>query len=178
MRIYVSTYHKYASGSLKGEWLDTSDFYDKEGFLDACREIHQDENDPEFMFQDFEVSEEWEKEFISESYFSDEYFDVVDYFESFHDSALFNACLEYLSNHGYDLSKEKIENCYENRFLRSGDDRAEIFERYFEETGGLDSVPENLRNYIDFDSMARDEELSGYVDFIEVGNSTYEFSNC
>lgn len=53
-RIYVGTYAKYNSGSLKGEWLDLEDYSDRSAFLDACHEMHSDEADPEIMFQDFE----------------------------------------------------------------------------------------------------------------------------
>ena len=31
-RIYVGTYAKYNNGSLQGEWVELSDFYDLDGF--------------------------------------------------------------------------------------------------------------------------------------------------
>jgi antirestriction protein len=53
-RIYVGTYAKYNAGSIKGQWLDLEDYSDKDEFLTACAELHKDETDPEFMFQDME----------------------------------------------------------------------------------------------------------------------------
>jgi antirestriction protein len=53
-RIYVGAYAKYNAGSIKGTWLDMEDYADRDAFLEACRELHKDESDPEFMFQDFE----------------------------------------------------------------------------------------------------------------------------
>lgn len=53
-RLYVGTYAKYNAGSLGGAWLTLSDYSDREDFLNACRELHKDEADPEFMFQCFE----------------------------------------------------------------------------------------------------------------------------
>src|SRR5262245_10389407 len=53
-RIYVGTYAKYNAGSIKGAWLDLEDYSDRDAFLEACRELHKDEQDPEFMFQGFE----------------------------------------------------------------------------------------------------------------------------
>ncbi len=53
-RIYVGTYAKYNAGSIAGQWLDLSDYADKDAFLAACAELHKDESDPEFMFQDME----------------------------------------------------------------------------------------------------------------------------
>ena len=52
--LYVGTYHKYAEGSLFGEWLYLEDYADAEEFMEACRELHKDEADPELMFQDYE----------------------------------------------------------------------------------------------------------------------------
>ena len=45
-RVYVGTYNKYNSGSLFGKWLDLSDYSGKDEFLEACRELHEDEQDP------------------------------------------------------------------------------------------------------------------------------------
>ena len=52
--LYVGTYRKYNEGSLYGAWLDLTDYADAEEFLEACRELHKDEADPELMFQDCE----------------------------------------------------------------------------------------------------------------------------
>jgi antirestriction protein len=51
-KVYVGTYAKYNNGSISGEWLTLSNYVDAEDFLIACQELHQDEHDPEFMFQD------------------------------------------------------------------------------------------------------------------------------
>lgn len=66
--IYVGTYAKYNAGSLFGKWFNLSDFADKDEFLEACKELHKDEDDPEFMFQDRENIPE---ELVSESWISD-----------------------------------------------------------------------------------------------------------
>ena len=70
-RVYVGTYGKYNAGSLFGEWLDLSDYSDKEEFYDACRELHKDEEDAEFMFQDWENVPE---NLIGESWLSENFF--------------------------------------------------------------------------------------------------------
>ena len=53
-KLYVGTYHKYNCGSIEGKWLTLSDYSDKKEFLEACAELHSDERDPEYMFQDCE----------------------------------------------------------------------------------------------------------------------------
>ena len=52
--VYVGTYAKYNNGSTLGEWVQLANFADKNDFLDYCRELHSDEDEPEFMFQDWE----------------------------------------------------------------------------------------------------------------------------
>ncbi|WP_042938607.1 antirestriction protein ArdA, partial [Klebsiella pneumoniae] len=52
--VYVGTYHQYNGGSIFGKWFDLTDFDDKDEFYDACRALHAAEDDPEFMFQDWE----------------------------------------------------------------------------------------------------------------------------
>ena len=52
--VYVGTYHQYNGGSIFGKWFDLTDFDDEDAFYDACRALHAAEDDPEFMFQDWE----------------------------------------------------------------------------------------------------------------------------
>ena len=54
VRVYVSTYAKYNRGSIEGGWLDLDDYDDISDFISACRDLHSDESDPEFMIQDRE----------------------------------------------------------------------------------------------------------------------------
>ena len=72
-RCYVGTYGKYNAGSLYGKWLDLSDYATYQDFLKACKELHKNESDPEFMIQDWEnlpdgfPAQEW----ISENEFNE-----------------------------------------------------------------------------------------------------------
>lgn len=88
MRIYVGTYAKYNNGSIKGQWLDLEYYSDKEEFIDACKELHSDEEDPELMFQDWEGIPEG---MVSESSIDPEVFelaqeddDTIEMLEAFH----------------------------------------------------------------------------------------------
>ena len=72
--MYVGTYGKYNSGSLRGAWLDITKFADYDEFLAVCRYLHRDEADPEFMFQDFE---NFPREWYSESGISEEVFNNI-----------------------------------------------------------------------------------------------------
>lgn len=69
MKLYVGTYGKYASGSIDGAWLDLDKFKNGDEFLKACKKLHSDEREPEFMFQDVEVDAgaDWQEGLYSES---------------------------------------------------------------------------------------------------------------
>lgn len=53
-KVYVGTYKKYNNGSIAGGWLDLADYASYGDFLAACRKLHKNERDPEFMIQDTE----------------------------------------------------------------------------------------------------------------------------
>lgn len=53
-RAYIGTYAKYNNGSLAGAWMTLTDYENYDAFLSACKQLHQDEPDPEFMCQDVE----------------------------------------------------------------------------------------------------------------------------
>ena len=55
-KIYVGTYYKYNCGSIAGAWIDLENLT-KDEFYQKCKELHKGEQDPEFMFQDFECDE-------------------------------------------------------------------------------------------------------------------------
>ena len=82
IRVYCGTYHKYNNGSLKGEWVDLSDYDDLEELYEYFSELHDDEDDPEYMFQDYEIPEDLSGfELISESYISDNVYEILEAYE-------------------------------------------------------------------------------------------------
>ena len=81
-RIYVGTYTKYGSGSLQGEWVDLADIYDHDEFMERCAEIHEDEEEPEYMFQAWE---EIPEELVSESHLDEYFFELRDELDSLND---------------------------------------------------------------------------------------------
>lgn len=72
-KVYVGTYKKYNNGSIAGGWLDLADYATYGDFLNACRKLHKNESDPEFMIQDTEDFPDGLDclEWLSESDFND-----------------------------------------------------------------------------------------------------------
>jgi len=82
-KIYVGTYGKYNVGSLFGKWLDLSDYSDKDEFYSACKELFENEEDTEYMYQGWENIP---KSLISESWLSEKFFELRDAVEDMDDT--------------------------------------------------------------------------------------------
>ncbi len=142
-RVYVGTYNKYNSGSLKGEWLNVADFRTKEDFYEEAAKIHSDEDDPEFMFQDWEGIAD---ALISEMSINDVVFEVASKDEETIEN--FNAFVESMGSTDF----SSFEEAFCGRFKSEVD----YAESYMDECGMLAEIPENLRYYFDYEKYARD----------------------
>ena len=78
-QIYVGTYRKYNEGNIFGAWLKLSDYTDFEELKSAMHELHKDEEDPEFHFQDYECSQFFiNQNLICEGYISREIYEIAE----------------------------------------------------------------------------------------------------
>ena len=148
-RIYVGTCNAYNEGSLKGAWLDLEDYDDQDDFMRACRELHADEHDPEFMFCDFE---DIPREFVGECYIKPEFWD---YMNCDIDDSVKEAFM-YLFD---EWNEERCNSTYIGEF----DNRTKMAEQFVDEMGLLSEIPENLQYYFDYEAYGRDMELGGDV---------------
>ncbi|WP_312286398.1 antirestriction protein ArdA [Chryseobacterium gleum] len=148
--IYVGTYSKYNNGSLYGKWLNLSEYSDYDELLTAMYELHSDESEPEFMFQDYENCSFFEKlGLIGESYISNEIFEIADQInDSGHDLEIFEVYLNCVGKMDFQSVYDGVINYYMGQYV---DD--EIFAQYILE----ESIPESLPNYIyiDWEATAR-----------------------
>jgi len=160
MNIYVSTYAKYNNGSIQGAWIDLTDHIDSRGFYRACAELHADEQDPEFMFQDFEG---FPKDLYSESGNIDAIYEYIDFVNK-----------TYLNQEAVDaglslgIPLDKLEDAYYGQFNSDTD----LAYDYIESTGLLHGVPDSITNYFDYEAFGRDLAM----DFLE-DNGFFFFAN-
>ena len=105
--LYVGTYHKYNSGSIAGKWVDRTDFTDLTEFYEYCAELHSDEDDPEYMFQDFEAPSLFDNMgLISEGYLSDDIFEAIDLLETAdYDVEVYEAFANHFGGSNYDMQE-------------------------------------------------------------------------
>lgn len=155
--VYVGTYHKYNEGSIFGKWLNLSDYADKEEFYTACKELHNDEEDPEFMFQDYENIPEG---LISEYGMSNNIFEVIEAFGNM-DEDQKEPFLIWCNNGHRKLSEEDITdliNAFEADYIGEYKDEEDFAYEQVEEM----DLPDFAKRYFDYEAYARDLFLGDY----------------
>ncbi len=159
MLIYVGTYWKYNRGSIFGEWLDPSDYPDKGAFIEACRALHKDEENPELMFQDHEGIPDG---LISESSIDANLWEVLAL-----DSDL-DAAQAYLA-----IFETWDKEDFGDRFIGEYNSWEDMAIQFLEDSGQLQALPEKLRYYFDYEAYADDLKFNSEV----VENNGYYFWN-
>ena len=146
--IYVGTYKKYNEGSLFGKWLQLADYADKDEFYEACKELHKDEDDAEFMFQDWEYIPD---ELIGESWVSPKVWELMEQDEDDLEVAL--AYLDATSNklEDYDAIDDLVREAKE-KFVGYYDSLEDLG---MAEAECMD-IPAHLERYFDYEAFGRD----------------------
>lgn len=142
--IYVGTYAKYNNGSIKGAWLSLDDYANKEEFIEACLELHKDEEDPELMFQD------WENipgDLVSECSVDASLWDLMAVYDTYGKDAVD----AYVSIFGeWDVAS------FEERYQGEHKSDEDFAQEFIDSTGMLSDVPDSIARYFDYQAFARD----------------------
>ncbi|HBE5054988.1 TPA: antirestriction protein ArdA [Escherichia coli] len=154
--VYVGTWAKYNNGSIEGCWFnDLTVFETESDFLAAARKFHQDEKDPEFMYQDYE---NFPSGMASEYGFNWAY---VEGYRLSREEGCEDAWYAWGSNTG--------DTCFEQfRGAWLGgpyDSELEFAAQYVDECGFLSEVPDTVARYFDYEAFARD--LFMELDFVD-----------
>lgn len=167
MKLYVGTYKKYNEGSLEGKWLDLDDYNDKDEFLEACYELHKDEKDPELMFQDSDIDNDWEEKLYAESSVPEEYWEIKEAIkESYINDDIFSVWMNHECETPSVEQVKKCEDCYITHMEDSFNPGADYAEQEFEETHSAEEMKrlEWITRYIDWDAVWRDMTFDGYFE--------------
>ncbi|QRY55530.1 antirestriction protein ArdA [Sphingobacterium siyangense] len=150
--IYVGTYAKYNDGSIFGRWLKLADYSSIGEFYQACAELHADEDDPEYMFQDYEHIPET---LISESWLSDKFFDIRDELDHLDGDEKMPFAI-WCDNGHHDLAREDCAELialfrdeYVGEYRNDEDFAIELIEE-------RDDLSDFARSYFDYQAYARD----------------------
>jgi antirestriction protein len=149
-RIYVGTYAKYNNGSIAGAWLDLEDYSDAEEFGEACKALHPDEEDPEYMFQDHEGIPEG---MVSESHLDEEVWEWLELEEDDREMVRVYRAHED-SSASFDYIREA--------FAGEADSEEDFAQQLAEDIGAIPADAQWPNNCIDWEQAARDLFMDGY----------------
>lgn len=160
IKVYVGTFKKYNENNLQGDWLTLGDYIDYKEFIWACKDLHEDEENPILMFQDIECPSEL-KRFISESDIDESLFLLEDVEE---DEDYVIAYIEHT---------EDIKQCFideaRNEYIGEFESYYDLGE-YFANNVDMLEMSEKVREYFDFEAYG--EDIAN--DLIQVGNYYYQ----
>lgn len=148
-RVYVGTYAKYNAGSIDGAWIDL-DGHDKETFYEACKELHSDEHDPEYMFQDFE---NFPRDLYGESWLKDELWTWLELDE--HEREIVAEYLTVADLTDFDTIIDRFHGQY--------DSMLDYAYEYVDSTGMLEECSETVARYFDYEAFARNLGFNMFI---------------
>lgn len=124
----------------------------------ACRELHNDEEDPELMFQDWEYIP---SALIGESWLANNIFEIIEAVSNLSETQqeAFGVWLNYTSR---DIASEDIDDLissfedeYQGEYKDEEDFAYDIVEQCYE-------LPEFAKTYFDYEKFARDLFIGDY----------------
>lgn len=144
--VYVGTYGKYNDGSLCGLWIDLSTFNDFDDFIDFCKAIHADEEDPELMAQDFEG---FPRQWYNEGFMSEGDFDNIIEYSEFCDKYSQEAVDDYMEFH------DELDD-FEEAYCGEWDSEEDFARHIVSECYDLEKSMGELANYFDYEAFGRE----------------------
>lgn len=166
LSVWIGNLGDYNAGILRGDWFDLSD-YDLDELTAVVEELTNDGQNDYFIadsMSDYNIPvDEYES---LESLYA-KYITVQDIIEQYGDNAadIIAAYTNTISDdleHIYSYEFYIYSNCYT---------MADVAFEYLDQNGGLDEMPEHLRNYFDYESYGRDMEIEGT--FYYTGGGVY-----
>lgn len=157
-KVYVSTYKKYNEGSLNGGWLNFSNYSDKEGFYEACKKLHMDENYPELIFQDYENIPD---KLISENHISEKFFDLRNELDNLTDTEK-DAFWTWINYIGYNIADNDAQDLideFKHSYVGEYEDEEAFAYQLVDE---IYYLPEVVKTYFDYAKFAIDLFINDY----------------
>ena len=163
MRIYLTNLGKYNEGHLIGEWVDLP--ISNEELQKVLDRIGINEEYEEYFITDYETDLEGIE--IGEYSNLDDLNEMAETLEALDDDE--KEVVDAIMSEGYSLDEalEKKDDCM---VYCDCSDMEDVAREYAEQTGLLDSIPENLQSYFDFEAYGRDMSYEGTFVFTNNGN--------
>lgn len=155
-KVYVGTYAKYNNGDLTGEWVDLSDFSDKDDFIEHCLEIHSDEAEPELMFQDWENIPD---SMISESHIDEDFWNLIQFIDEYG----YQFIMDVMNECGISDADE-LESYLDRMTVYYVDSIDDAVRQFVDDCCDLENS-DVCERYFDYDSFGCDLKASGAFDY-------------
>lgn len=170
-RIYVACLASYNAGILHGEWITLDGSIDIGDAIKAMLAASPSDDAEEYAVHDHESCGQ-----LSEYAGMDSLNNIAEAYRSAEANTVdWELFCEFCSHLGKDLCSEEISS-YEDCFAGSSTNLVSWCQEFLEETGQLESIPENLRFYFDYEAYARDIEIND-VFTIKHNGETHVFWN-
>lgn len=172
-KVFITCLAAYNNGTLHGEWYEvTSEPDDTREAIKAVLASSPVPDAEEWFVTDYEG--DW-PESLSGSEHPD--LNKLSAWVEFAESGLpvpLGVASEFFSDRGNDdWDAYTIQDAYAGQ----ADSLEDWAREFMEETGGLEGVPENLRNYFDYKALVRDMLYGGEITNIREGGTVYVFWN-
>lgn len=151
--LYCGTYGKYNSGNFNGMWVNVSTFNDYDEFVNFCKAIHADEEEPELMFQD---GENIPDSLCHESMGEKEFNNLLEYCELCDDY-----CVSAVDDFLEWFRPEDLGNMYDS-YVGVYDSKEDFAQEMVNDYYDLDKMMGDLAYYFDYEAFARDLFISDY----------------
>lgn len=146
--VYVGTYKKYNEDNLNGQWVNLTKFDNYEKFLNYCKEIHKDEKNPQFMFQDFQ---NFPEKYYHENSLDEEIWDYIQTIKT-QDKDVVDAVIDNGGSLQEAIDAYVYYNC---------DNMTDVAYRYIDDIGGIENIDKKtLERYFNYQSYGRDMQMS------------------
>lgn len=168
-RIAITNLGKYNEGTLAYKWLDLP--FTETELEDALQEIGVGDEYEEVFISDYEFEFDYEIGEYEDLETLNEMFQKIDEF----DSEFYDVANAYFSIRNNDL--QLAIDVYENgEYIIYNDcsDMSEVAEQVLLESGELNSIPDHLQRYFDYEAYGRDMDLEG--DFYMAGSYVVELT--
>lgn len=162
MQVYIANLGKYNEGELVGSWFSFP--VDLE---EVAERIGLNEEYEEFAIHDYELP------FPIDEYESiNRLNNIYEQLQEIEGEALYDVLDEILGYWFKDI-EELLENKDDIICYPDCGSMEEVAEYYADDTGLLESLPENLRYYFDYAALGRDMELGG--NFLVTSHGVFEY---
>ena len=151
--LYCGTYGKYNEGNLGGMWVHPYTFGSYDDFVNFCKAIHADEEDPELMFQDFANIPD---SLYHESMGEEEYNKIAEYCELCDDYSVeaVDDFLEFFRPEDLDEMPDAYAGVYDSKEDFARDIVNDCYD--------IEQMMGSLADYFDYEAFARDLFMCDY----------------